>query len=191
MDNISKLPNRKIVGMTFIEVLVALVLIVTGILGAVAMQASAKKGSFDAMQRSLASAIAQDMMERIRANDVSVIGNYVANNYGVTLDTAPDNRCNTTGNLCNAAAMVLNDKYEWEASLMGADVLKGESRAGGLSGSVGCISRNLNEVTVVVSWQGRTDLNDDGVVKDDDGNDVGCGTSGKKRRQVIIKAFIY
>lgn len=60
-------------GMTLIEVLVALVILVTGIFGAVAMQASAKKGSFDAMQRSVASALAQDIIERMRSNDSDVL----------------------------------------------------------------------------------------------------------------------
>ena len=55
--------------MTFIEVLIALVILIMGILGAVAMQATAKKGSFDAMQRSVASALAQDIIERMRGND--------------------------------------------------------------------------------------------------------------------------
>ena len=60
-------------GMTFIEVLVALLILVTGILGAVAMQATAKKGSFDAMQRSVASALAQDILERMRSNDSTAL----------------------------------------------------------------------------------------------------------------------
>ena len=59
-------------GMTFIEVLIALVIMVTGILGAVAMQATAKKGSFDAMQRSLASSLAQDIIERMRSNNATL-----------------------------------------------------------------------------------------------------------------------
>ena len=59
--------------MTFIEVLIALVILIMGILGAVAMQATAKKGSFDAMQRSVASALAQDIIERMRGNDATAL----------------------------------------------------------------------------------------------------------------------
>ncbi len=176
--------------MTFIEVLVAFILIITGILGSVALQATAKKASFDAMQRSLASSIAQDMIERIRANDTAVIGSYVGADYGSALDDVPENRCNTIGSLCDAATLATNDKYEWEVALMGADVLNGTRKVGGLVGAVGCISRNINEVTITVSWQGRTNLQDGGKVIVDD-KDVGCGTSGDKRRQVTIKAFVY
>jgi type IV pilus assembly protein PilV len=66
--------------MSFIEVLIALVILVTGILGAVAMQATAKKGSLDALQRSIASALTQDILERMRSNDVNELNNY-ANTY--------------------------------------------------------------------------------------------------------------
>ena len=60
-------------GMTLIEVLVALFVLVTGVLGAIALQTNAKQGSFDAMQRSLASALAQDIIERIRSNNADAV----------------------------------------------------------------------------------------------------------------------
>lgn len=170
-------------GMTFIEVLIALVIMVTGILGAVAMQATAKKGSFDAMQRALASALAQDIIERMRSNDATTLASYAGTDYGSALDVEP-NRCNNPAAVCAPGAMVTNDKYEWELALMGADVLKGTQYAGGLTGATGCIVvSNINEVSVTVSWQGRTGISDSSTGT--------CGTSGDKRRQITIGAFIY
>ncbi len=172
-------------GMTFIEVLVALFILVTGILGAVAMQASAKKGSFDAMQRSLASALAQDIIERMRANDADSLADYAKTDYGASLDSVPSKRCNSAGNVCTPAEMVINDMYEWELALMGADVLQGtaKSKAGGLVGARGCIAQAANAVTVVISWQGRVDISDSKKV-------ASCGTAGNKRRQIVVEAFI-
>lgn len=169
-------------GMTFIEVLVALVILVTGILGAVAMQASAKKGSFDAMQRSAASALAQDIIERMRSNDPTTLANYVKSDYGVTLDSGEINRCNTRAVRCTADEMRINDQYEWELSLMGADVTNGANNAGGLIGARACIKHALNAVTVVISWEGRTAISD--AEKDS------CGAAGDKRRQVVVEAFV-
>jgi type IV pilus assembly protein PilV len=169
-------------GMTFIEVLVALVILVTGILGAVAMQASAKKGSFDAMQRSLASALAQDIIERMRSNDATTLVSYARTDYGATLDSVPAKRCNTLAGICTPAEMVINDQYEWEFSLMGADVTNGTNNIAGLVGVRGCISHAANAVTVVVSWEGRTEISD--AAKND------CGSAGNKRRQVVVEAFI-
>tara|TARA_R110000744_G_scaffold332085_1_gene437495 strand:- start:1062 stop:1571 length:510 start_codon:yes stop_codon:yes gene_type:complete len=168
--------------MTFIEVLVAVFILVTGILGAVAMQASAKKGSFDAMQRSVASALAQDIIERMRSNNARALAGYAATDYGETLDSTPVKRCNTVAGLCTPAEMVTNDRYEWEVSLMGADVVNNGNNRAGLTGVRGCVSHVANAVTVVISWEGRTDIAD--AKKDS------CGTASAKRRQVFVEAFI-
>lgn len=175
--------KSKSLGMTFIEVLVALVIISTGILGAIALQAAAKQGSFDAMQRSLASSLAQDIVSRMRANNPANLAAYVSNDYGNALDALPGNRCNTNNVACTSAQMVANDRYEWELALMGGDVTSTFGNAGGLVGATGCISQVGNAVTVVVSWQARKDIFDAAKV-------AGCGTAGTKRRQVVIQAFI-
>ena len=85
---------KKHYGMTFIEVLVALFILVSGILGAVAMQHTSKKGSFDAMQRSLATTLAQDIIERMRSNDANttILNQYVGT-YGNEERTAPSPSC--------------------------------------------------------------------------------------------------
>jgi len=170
-------------GMTFIEVLIALVIIVTGILGAVAMQATAKQGSFDAMQRSLASSLAQDIIGRIRSNGVNNIAAYSIDDYGAILDDVPVNQCTNANAPCNEATMVINDMYEWELSLIGGDVTENGEPRGGLIGGRGCIFQNGNAVTVVVSWLGRNEMRDS--EKSDD-----CGIAGARRRQVIVEAFI-
>ena len=170
-------------GMTFIEVIIALVIMVTGILGAVAMQATAKKGSFDAMQRSLASSLAQNIVERMRGNDSNALASYIGTDYGVTLNAVPSIRCDTIGSLCTTGEMATNDLYEWELALMGADVKKGTENAGGLVDARACINVNNNAVTVVITWQGREELVN--------ASTEGCGDSGSKRRQVLVEAFIF
>ncbi len=170
-------------GMTFIEVLIAVVIIVTGILGSVAMQATAKQGSFDAMQRSLASSLAQDIIARIRANSVDNLAGYATSDYGENLDAVPAVRCDRENAQCTPTQMVTNDRYEWELALVGGDVTSGGKNAGGLIGGRGCISQSGNALTIVVSWQGRTEISDSKKSES-------CGAAGKKRRQVIVQAFI-
>jgi len=55
-------------GMTLIEVLVSLLILAIGLLGAAAIQLNALKYTDSAMLSSQASFVAHDMMERIRAN---------------------------------------------------------------------------------------------------------------------------
>ncbi len=162
--------------MTFIEVLVALFIIVTGILGAVAMQASAKKASFDAMQRSLASSLAQDILERMRNNNFASLAAY-SGTYGD--GTAPVQVCDEN-NFCNAAQLALHDVYEWEQALIGGNVT---NNASGLVETTGCITVAGNQVDVVISWEGRE--------KTSDGASENCGDASDKRRQIVVEAFIY
>lgn len=170
-------------GMTFIEVLVALFIMVTGILGAVAMQANAKKGSFDAMQRSLASSLAQDIVERMRGNNSSALASYAASSpYGTGKITSSPT-CNSLANLCTPTQMVTHDLYGWEQALMGADAVSATNNTGGLVGGIGCITVAGNAVTVAITWQGKAETVDANQA-------ATCGTAASTRRQVMIDAFI-
>ncbi|GAW94763.1 MULTISPECIES: type IV pilus modification protein PilV [Colwellia] len=177
---------KKQQGMSFIEVLIALVILVTGILGAVAMQITAKQGSFDAMQRSLASSLVQDIIARMRANAPLInpnltLNQYARNDYGSAIGVA-GNRCNLAPG-CITADVISNDIYEWELALMGADVTSAGKNVGGLVGAAACISQNGNVYTVTVSWQAKSKTTDSAVIN--------CGVSGAKRRQVVVQTFIY
>jgi len=175
--------KKKQKGMTFIEVLIAVVIMVTGILGAVAMQATAKQGSFDAMQRSLASSIAQDIVERMRGNDRTTLALYAANSpYGSGKIVSPPT-CNSAANLCTPVQMVTHDLYGWEQSLMGAGATNAGNNVGGLVNGIGCLTVNGNAVTVVITWQSKAEYTDANLAN-------GCGTSSNTRRQVVVDAFV-
>lgn len=75
-------------GMTLVEVLVALVILGVGLLGAAALQLNALKYTDSARMTSQASFIAYDMMDRIRANAAAdySIAPPASGNPGVTRD---------------------------------------------------------------------------------------------------------
>ncbi|MCW8863965.1 MAG: type IV pilus modification protein PilV [Colwellia sp.] len=187
--------SKKAQGMTFIEVLIALVIMVTGILGAVAMQATAKKGSFDAMQRSIASSLAQDIIEKMRSNDANpitaILPTYVGTYGGTDPGDPPVPACNTPGALCTSAQMVANDLYQWTQSLRGADTTADGQNVGGLINAIGCITESNNAVTITVSWQGRTRTQDGAANDANFATNTTCGTANDQRRQVHIQAFIF
>ncbi|MCI2283139.1 hypothetical protein L3081_06690 [Colwellia sp. MSW7] len=107
----------------------------------------------------------------------------IGTDYGATLNAVPTKRCRTSAGLCSAAEMAINDQYEWELALMGADVTNGGDSAGGLVNARACVSVNNNAVTVVITWEGRTELIN--------GSTEGCGTTGSQRRQVSVEAFVF
>lgn len=179
-------------GFTLIEVLVALFILSTGILGAVAMQASAKKGSFDAMQRSMASTLAQNILERMRGNDGSIGSNVLDGyngSYGKTPLGEPSNRCDLPASLCSPVELITNDLYEWEQSLIGADSKDGTANIGGLSQVLGCINHSNGVVSVAISWEGREETSD-GAINNGDTFGENCGSSSLKRRQIVVNGFI-
>ncbi|WP_434679659.1 type IV pilus modification protein PilV [Pseudomonas sp. R1-18] len=79
-----KLNSSRQRGMTLIEVLVSVLILAIGLLGAAAIQLNALKYTDSATMSSQASFIAYDMMDRIRAN---VDGNAVANGTTDVLTT--------------------------------------------------------------------------------------------------------
>ena len=110
-------------GMTLIEVLVALLILSVGLLGAAALQLNALKYTDSARMTSQASFIAYDMMDRIRAN--------AAADYTVTPPTSG-----------NPNVARDQDLYDFTSNIIGF---------GGPS-ATGSISLNQRVYTITISW---------------------------------------
>lgn len=132
--------KRRQKGMTLIEVLVSVLILAIGILGAAAIQLNALKYTDSSAMTSQASFIAYDMMDRIRAN---VDGNAVANgaasvlgSYALgSLASAP-----TAGNLNDARVQDLFDFRTNVTAFAGTD------------GANSKIVINPPEVTITIFW---------------------------------------
>jgi type IV pilus assembly protein PilV len=76
--------HNKQAGMTLVEVLVSLVVVSVGLLGVIGLQLSTVKNNYVALMRSHASALADDIADRMRANRAAVIRNgvYDLTNFG-------------------------------------------------------------------------------------------------------------
>ncbi len=70
-------------GIGLVEVLVALLVFSVGILGVTAMQLAAKRSGYEATQRSIATSLARDIIERMRSNPGQLPG-YVVSDLGST-----------------------------------------------------------------------------------------------------------
>lgn len=97
-----------------LEVLISMVIIAFGLLGVAGLQAFALKNSSSASQRLTATALANDMMDRLRSNYASVdAGGY---NKPLIADyDAPSGCVNpTSSTVCTTAEVAQNDRYEWQ-----------------------------------------------------------------------------
>ena len=118
---------RRQTGMTLIEVLVALLILAIGLLGAAVIQLSALKYTDSSRMTSQASFIAYDMLDRIRAN--------AAADY--TWGRAE------RASASSASASVRDlDLHDFEANILG---FAGAS-------AKGSVAVSANEVTVSISW---------------------------------------
>jgi type IV pilus assembly protein PilV len=178
--NIHSIHSSK--GFTLIEVLIAFIILTVGLLGTVALQTSAKQASYDANQRSAALALANDIVERIRANDTAE----VLTHYSTTLThNSPLNEHSCLNTNCSPTDMAAYDLYQWHKSLKMAD------NTGTLANGVICINPVSSDgkgmtLQVVVAWQGRQELTE--VTN----KTVDCGSFNElRRRKVILDTYVY
>ncbi len=188
---------KRQLGFSFIELMVAFIILAVGITGAVLLQGYAKKGSFDAMQRAIATELANDIVQRMRANlpasSADSYDLYNGQSYASgTLLSAPENRCNDIAAPCNTFAQIVqNDLYEWEQALVGADVTAGEQNVGGLLNPTGCIRHQSGAITVVISWMGKHATEDAASSQSNISFASSCGSANNKRRQISVETFVY
>lgn len=133
-------------GITLIEVLISVFVLAIGILGMAGLQLNAKQTNFEALQRSTASALVQNMLERMRANP-SALDSYVPEPA-----SAPSADCTTAP--CSASDLAVWDRWEWKQLLAGSS----ESGRGGLLDPASCITNVSGDVSVTVYWTGISEI---------------------------------
>jgi type IV pilus assembly protein PilV len=137
------LQQRSQRGFTLIEILVTVVLISVGLLGVAALQLTTLRGNQEAYVRSQASALANDILDRMRANSTNFRSD--ANPYQVAL--------NGTGDASTRAGA---DLMEWQLAI-------NRMLPGGATDAAGRIDRSFDAaarryiVTVTIQWRERAE----------------------------------
>lgn len=186
--------SHRSAGFTLIEVLVALLVFSIGVLSIVALQALAKKANFDALQRTQASYMAQDMLERMRLN-TDGLGTYVAAGQlgGATIAVEPAPNCQGAVNPCTADESATHDLWHWEQTLDGVSEMRGANNTGGLFDPTACVAGPVGGgqgiYIVSIAWRGVTELaNPPG---DQCGAGLGkYGAADAFRRVLTVQTFI-
>ena len=184
-------------GFTLIEVLIALFVLSVAVLGIAGLQITSKRTNFEAVQRTTATFFAQELMERIRANE-SQLTVYTNAGAGRTIQLAGSDgisatNCSTAA--CDTATVAMYDLFEFSQSLRGVAELQGTTATGGLVEPTVCITGPVvppGIVSVAVAWRGTTRLSNPGI------NNCGA-TSGRydddgdadvMRRVLLVNAFV-
>jgi type IV pilus assembly protein PilV len=122
-----KIPISKQAGFSMLEVLIALVIILFGILGAEGVQLSAINNANIAKQKSLAAMVVSNMVARMQGNSKFWAKNTTSYSSLAASSTAPTNACSS---VCTPANLAGHDR----------DVLKNDLFDSGLSGATGNIT---------------------------------------------------
>ncbi|MEP1471491.1 MAG: type IV pilus modification protein PilV [Halieaceae bacterium] len=184
------LPARQS-GVALLEVAIAVLILSIGTLGLAGLQIASKRAGFEAVQRTTASALATDIIERMRGNPVSL-----ASYDGVTIDNdtatdPPSYDCKTAS--CDEAAIAVRDLYEWEQAIVGANEVRTiggtPASVGGLGGVVGCIDTTAGgvdgAVEVAIAWEGFLSLDQTLMT-----NTCGNGIADNRRQLLVVRTFI-
>jgi len=176
-------------GFGLVELLVSLLVFSVGVLGVAATQIAAKRANYEAIQRSIASSLANDIFERMRGNPAQLNLYAQTEIGGSALTSAAD--CNTT--LCSTIDLASFDLREWSELLDGiseelsiAGVI---FNAGGLVDSRACIEVDGGLVTIAIAWRGMSDSTNPGGSKCGEPSGL-YGPSHERRRLLLMKSFI-
>jgi type IV pilus assembly protein PilV len=182
-------------GVGMLEFLVALLIFSIGVLGLLSAQLAGKKAIFEAAQRSFATALTRDILERIQANPGQVI-DYQVMAAGVAEHRvpAPGSDCDRTD--CSAHQLAAFDLWQWEGLLTGEPESDAGISVGGLVSPRACITSNEGVVEVVISWLGVMPPSQpvDSMCGSDDAVEIGGvpveNGDSLQRSQIAITTFV-
>lgn len=193
MKRISGNNNRQR-GFTLLEVMIALLIFGVGLLTVAALQTVSKRANYEAVQRTTASFLALDMLERMRVNK-GRLNRYTQGNMelGGGQRAVPGTPCTSLADACDGIDIANADLYEWEQRLDGVAEDQGGNATGGLLSPTACLDGpgggGTGVYTVAIAWRGVTELTD--PTADDCGDDTGLyGADNEFRRILVISAFI-
>lgn len=163
----SRAPLTRASGFSLIEILVTVVIMAVGMLAMAAVQVMSKRANLESAQRTTATTLASDILERMRIN-ASQLDNYTASlPVGGGVRSVPTKVCSTSGNNCTAFELYEFDMYTWEQALMGAGEVNADGdKVGGLVNPTACILTTVpvgttdrsGEYLIAIAWRGSTAL---------------------------------
>ena len=134
-------------GFSLVEVMVALAILSVGALGMAGLQTVTVRINNTALVESQAATLAQDLMERVRANPD---GDY-SSTFETTASTLTS--CSGTNSNCNTTAMANYDLMAWQCALGTASSVCGASGIEGqLPNGAGSVTVAGNIYTISIRW---------------------------------------
>lgn len=156
--NIATQPYSKCAGFGLLEVLVAMVILLSGLLGLAGLLTRSQQLEMESYQRAQALILLQDMADRINANRkvaacyaITTDATYGTPYLGTNSSITPNCSSGTTEQYTRANA----DLTAWHNVLRGAAETQSGTNVGAMIGARGCIRQiSANTYLIMVAWQG-------------------------------------
>ncbi len=178
---------RKARGFTLIEVLVALVVLLVGVMGAAGLMVRTVQQEVEAYQRLQALNLLQDMTDRMNANR-GVVECYSYGSTGATLGYGVSTFTDCTSGSATEKAMVTADLTAWNNALNGVSEQSGSNNSGAMVGARGCIvqvSAAERTYRITVAWQGMNK-----TVAPPADNTCGLNAFGDEKQRRIVSSIV-
>ena len=170
-------------GVGMLEFLVALMIFSMGITGLLSAQLVAKKTIIEAGQRSMAIALARDILERMRANPGQLLA-YRVIAVGDKESPLPRPDVDCDASQCTADELAAFDIWQWESQLIGSTERDSVGYVGGLQAPRACIASGAGGVDVTITWRSAMAFEVGPTADCFDAEDA------SQRHQVTLSSFI-
>lgn len=192
--------KRRQSGLGLIEVLVAVLVFAVGLLGLAGAQVSAKQNGLEALQRSVATALARDLLERMRSNPGQMQAYRLDNAAPAGAMPAALPGCARSSvagagaHRCTPAELAVHDLGEWLQLLAGAAAVASvdgiERPVAGLLEPRACVAvASSGRVSVTLAWRGLQPLT--GAAESSCGAGGGWyGPADELRRVLVMRSWI-
>ena len=184
-------------GVSLLEVMVAVFVLAVGVLGVAGLEVASKRGNYESVQRTTATYLAQDLLERMRANaaNLSVYTNAGAGRV-IALsgaDGLTETDCSSAS--CDGAGLAMYDLFQFARGLAGVAELQGAAETGGLVAPTVCISGPATRpgfFSVAIAGRGLTALSNPGIDACGEGSGRYDAESGTDvlRRVLVVNAYV-
>lgn len=171
-------------GVALLEVLVSVVVLSIGTLGLVSSQIAAKRVGYEALQRTTASLLATDIIERMRGN-ASALSHYGGASAGV-VSNVNDSSGAVCSSACESGKVAARDLRDWERAILGFQETDPNGVAvGGLHQASGCVAVEGGSVEVTISWSGHREMSSIAA-----SNTCGANQASAYRQLLALTTFI-
>ena len=152
--------------------MIALVVLSIGLLGVARLQVFGLEATDDSHRRTMATFMANDIADRMRANLDGAANGYYDDLDSTTITVPSDPGCVTS--FCTALQMANTDKREWLDHFVNVSGATGWIAA--LDGGAGAVTRVGDRLTVTITWKNSERTWD--------------ATAGQSSSATVTKAFV-